>query len=160
MLKRIIATASLVFATIALTVVSVYGKTDKGSHEIDPQIKKEVLKVLDDYLASFNAKDLHAHYATYHFPHYRLASGKMTILEKPDYADSTKFFAKLIQEGWHHSVWEHRNIVQASDSKVHIDTKFIRYRADGTVLGTFESLYIVTKEEGKWGIKMRSSYAN
>ena len=45
-----------------------------------------------------------------------------------------------------------------SDSKVHVDTEFTRYRKDGSALGRFESLYIVTKEEGRWGIKMRSSF--
>ena len=83
----------------------------------------------------------------------------MTVLEKPDLSDTSKFLERMVQAGWHHSAWEHRNIVQASDSKVHVDTKFVRYKADGSVIGTYESLYIVTKENGRWGVKMRSSYA-
>ena len=42
---------------------------------------------------------------------------------------------------------------------MHINTRFVRYRADDSVIGKFDSLYIVTKQDGHWGIKMRSSFA-
>jgi len=42
---------------------------------------------------------------------------------------------------------------------VHVDTKFTRCRADGSVISSYESLYILTKEEGRWGVKLRSSFA-
>lgn len=155
---RLIGIVTLI-ATIIFVSFALKRPEEKGSHEIDPKIKSEVFRVLDDYISSFNARDKKGHYATYQFPHFRLASGKMTILEKPDLSDSTKFLEKMVQAGWHHSAWEHRNIVQASDTKVHVDTKFVRYRADGTVIGSYESLYILTKENDRWGIKFRSSYA-
>jgi len=145
--------------TVFLSSFTIKSQNYNGSHNIDPAVKAEVFKVLDDYMSSFNARDLKAHYATYHFPHYRLASGKITVLEKSDLTNNDKFLDKFIQGGWHHSAWEHRNIVQASKDKVYADTKFLRYRADGTVIGTYESLYIVTKEDGRWGVKFRSSYS-
>ncbi|MFD1142187.1 hypothetical protein ACFQ4C_13760 [Larkinella insperata] len=43
------------------------------------------------------------------------------------------------------------NVVQASPNKVHIDTKFTRYRKDGSQVASYESLYVLTKEEGRWG---------
>lgn len=131
---------------------------ERGSHEIKPEVKKEVFKVLDDYMTTFNAKDAKAWQATYHFPHYRLASGKMSVLEKAGILDSTVFI-QLQKTGWHHSQWNHRNIIQASDDKVHVDTQFSRYRADGSLIRSYESLYVVTKENGKWGVKLRSSFA-
>ena len=131
----------------------------RGSHEVDPKIKKEVLTVLDNFMSSFNARNATAHYATYHFPHYRLASGKMTVLESFPTADTAKFLQKLVQAGWHHTKWDHRNVVQASAEKVHVDTRFTRYRSDGTVLGTYESLYVLTFENNRWAIKLRSSFA-
>jgi hypothetical protein len=42
---------------------------------------------------------------------------------------------------------------------VHIDTRFTRYRKDGTVIGGFDSVYVITREAGHWGVKIRSSYA-
>jgi hypothetical protein len=130
-----------------------------GSHQIDPKVKTEVIKVLDQYLAAFNAKDLTAWENTYQFPHYRLASGKVSVLEKAGLRDPKKVFGELQKQGWDHSKWDHRNIVQASDDKVHVDTEFSRYRKDDSLIGHYESLYILTKENGRWGIKFRSSYA-
>ena len=60
---------------------------------------------------------------------------------------------------WARSAWEKREIIHASGDKVHINTRFVRYRADGSVLGAFDSIYIVTKQDGHWGIKIRSSFA-
>jgi hypothetical protein len=132
---------------------------DRGSHEIDAVTKAEVLNVLDQYMNTFNAKDLKGWEATYQFPHYRLASGTMSELKTAGLRDSAKVFGGLQKAGWHHSKWDHRNIVQGSDNKVHIDTRFSRYRLDGSLIGTYESLYIVTKENGRWGVKFRSSYS-
>src|SRR5690606_6973332 len=128
-------------------------------HDIDQKIKAEVFRVLDNFMRSFNARDRKAHYETYHFPHYRFASGKMTVLEKPDESDSTIFLERLVQTGWHHTKWNHRNVIQASENKVHIDTQFTRFRNDGSKIKTYESLYILTYEDGRWAIKMRSSFA-
>ena len=43
--------------------------------------------------------------------------------------------------------------------QVHFDTRFTRYRKDGSVIGGFNSIYVVTCEDGRWGVKARSSYA-
>lgn len=67
-------------------------------------------------------------------------------------------YRALRETGWDHTAWTRRRIIHMSDSKVHVDTEITRYRKDDSALGRFESLYIVTKEEGRWGIKMRSSF--
>jgi hypothetical protein len=150
----------LLFGTVWITAFTTnVSYNDKGSHEIDPKVKAEIMSVLDEYMSAFNAKDLDAWESTYHFPHYRLASGDMTSLAKPGLRDSLKVFGALQKSGWHHSEWDHRNIIQASDNKVHVDTRFSRYKSDGNKLGVYESLYILTKENSQWGVKMRSSYA-
>lgn len=132
---------------------------EHGSHLPDAATKAAVFKSLDDYMSTFNAHDLSGWEATYHFPHYRLANGKMSVLEKAGLRDSAAVFAALERTGWHHSKWEHRNIVQASPDKVHVDTQFSRFDAKGNKIGVYESLYILTKENNRWGVKMRSSYA-
>jgi hypothetical protein len=122
------------------------------------RIEAEVMKVLDEYMSAWNRKDLAAWERTFQFPHYRLASGKMSVLERPGLQDAARVWGSAGSD-WHHSRWDRRRIVHVSADKVHVDTKFTRCRADGSVIGTFESLYIVTKEEGRWGVKMRSSFA-
>ncbi len=122
----------------------------------------EIMKVLDEFMTSFNRTDATAHLRTYQFPHYRLASGRMTVLEQPGAESETKWkelIKSLQAAGWDHSEWKRRRIVHLSESKAHIDTEFARYRKDGSLIGKYESLYILTKENGHWGVKMRSSFA-
>ena len=122
-------------------------------------IEAEVIEVLDTWMAAFNRLDIIAWEKTFHFPHYRLASGNMRILNKPGEQDVERMRTNLTARGWHHSGWDRRNIVHISESKVHVDTQFTRYRADGSVIAAYESLYVLTYEEGRWGIKLRSSFA-
>jgi len=122
----------------------------------------EIMKVLDDFMASFNQVDAAAHLRTYHFPHYRLAGGRMAVLEKAgaeSEAKQTEQFKGLRAAGWDHSEWKHRRVVHLSDTKAHIDTEFARYRKDGSLIGKYESIYVLTKENGHWGVKLRSSFA-
>jgi hypothetical protein len=123
----------------------------------DPEVQRAVMKVLDDYMTTWNAKDLTAWESTFQFPHYRLASGQMRVLEHAGMQDASKIWAQI--DGWHHSAWDHRRIVHWSPDKVHVDTRFSRYRADGSKIGSYDSLYVVTKENGRWGVKLRSSFA-
>ena len=148
-------------ATIALLILLMGGPGNAGQEtpiSFDPKIEAEVMKTLDDYMNAWNRQDLAAWELTFHFPHYRLASGRMTVLDKPGMQDAARIRASIGAD-WRHSKWDRRRIISASPDKVHVDTKFTRYRADNTRIGTFESLYILTKENGRWGVKLRSSYA-
>jgi hypothetical protein len=112
---------------------------------------------LDDFMAAFNARDVQAFEATFNFPSIRLASGTLAIIE-PGYHQPGMFEQGALKD-WHHSAWERRAVIHASADKVHIDTRFTRYRADGSVIGGFDSIYVVTLENGHWGVKVRSSFA-
>lgn len=114
-------------------------------------------KVLDDFMAAFNARDIPAFEATFNFPSVRLASNTLVILNKGDMKPERFTTGALSQ--WDHSAWERRHVIHAGADKVHIDTRFTRYRKDGSVVGGFDSIYVITNENGHWGVKARSSYA-
>ncbi|MBE9462790.1 hypothetical protein ACFP1I_30200 [Dyadobacter subterraneus] len=147
-----------IFVFLAFMTMNAFAQKD-GTHTLPEKEKAEINKVLDDYIKTFSAKDLKGWEGTYQFPHYRLASGKMNVLEKAGLRDSAAVFGPLIKAGWDYSKWDHRNIIQASDTKVHVDTKFTRFKKDGSKIASYESLYVLTKEEGRWGVKLRSSFA-
>lgn len=130
-----------------------------GTYKLSEQEKAAINQVLDAYLNTFNAKNLKGWEQTYHFPHYRLASGKMSVLKHAGLRDSASVFGPLQKAEWDYSRWDHRDIVQASPDKVHIATKFTRYRKDGHKVASYESLYVLTKENENWGVKLRSSFA-
>ena len=115
------------------------------------------MKCLDDFMAAFNARDLEAWGKTFNYPSVRFASGAMVIIE-PGYHKPEMFGRGALAE-WDHSAWQRRDVIHAGPDKVHIDTHFTRYRKDGSVLGGFDSIYVVTRQDGHWGIKIRSSFA-
>jgi len=82
----------------------------------------------------------------------------MSVLDRPGQQDPARVWASAGGD-WHHSGWDRRRIIHASEDKMHVDTEFTRYRANGSKIGSYESLYILTKENGRWGVKMRSSFA-
>lgn len=112
---------------------------------------------LDAFMKAFNARDLAAFEATFNFPHVRFASNTVTIIN-PGYHKPEMFERGALSE-WDHSAWERRDVIHAGADKVHIDTRFTRFRKDGGVIGGFDSIYIVTRLEGRWGIQGRSSFA-
>jgi hypothetical protein len=114
-------------------------------------------KCLDEFMAAFNARDLAAWEATFNFPSVRLASNTLVVIE-PGFHRPEMFERGALAE-WDHSAWERRDVIHAGPDKVHFDTRFTRYRADGSVIGGFDSIYVVTCENGHWGVKCRSSFA-
>ena len=115
------------------------------------------MKCLDDFMTAFNARDIAGMESAFNFPTVRFASNTMTIIE-PGTMKPERFASGALAE-WDHSAWERRNVIHAGPDKVHFDTRFTRYRKDGSVIGGFDSIYVVTCESGHWGIKARSSYA-
>ena len=112
---------------------------------------------LDAFMSAFNARDAVAYEATFNFPHVRFASGKVTIMQPGD--NKPAMFTSGALVDWDHSAWARRDVIHAGPDKVHIDTRFVRYRKDGSVIGGFDSIYIVTRVNGHWGIQGRSSFA-
>jgi hypothetical protein len=113
--------------------------------------------VLDRHLAALNAGDASALAQTLHFPHYRLSGVCMTVWEGPD--SYLRDFHARAGEGWHHSAWDFRHPVSTGPEKVQIDVQFSRYRADGSVLGRYRSIWVVTCINRRWAAQLRSSFA-
>jgi len=116
-------------------------------------------QTLDRFMVAFNRRDMSAWAQTLNYPHVRFASGGVTVWATVAEFVAREPFAQLQATGWDHSHWQARDVVLASPAKVHLATKFQRYNAANEVIGTYESLYIVTKVNGAWGIQARSSLA-
>jgi hypothetical protein len=115
------------------------------------------MQVMDRFLTAFNAKDMKALEATFHFPHMRLASYPIQVLTGPGQQDDV--FGQLAAEGWARSAWDKREIVQCGAKKAHIIASFGRFRADGTEYSHYDGLYVVELRDGFWGITARSTFA-
>ncbi|HVY90722.1 MAG TPA: hypothetical protein VG942_17785 [Hyphomonadaceae bacterium] len=118
---------------------------------------KPAYQVTDDFMRTFNSKDATAWGSTFLFPSVRLASNKLTVINSAKDLESS--FDRLGAQGWDHSAWSMRKVVQCGPTKAHMLTTFVRYRKDGTVISQFDSLYIVELRDGRWGLSARSSFA-
>ena len=130
------------------------------SHAEEATPEQHAMRVLDEFMAAFNARDEAAWAATLHFPHVRIASGTTRLDPTPDAMFAAFDFEQFEKRfGWHHSAWLSREVVQQGPDKVHVAVRFARYRADGSVLAEFDSLYVVALREGRWAVAGRSSLA-
>ncbi|MFX1344081.1 MAG: hypothetical protein ACFFAI_03165 [Promethearchaeota archaeon] len=138
---------------------------DSGEYEVITTISNEyeekAVNTAIAYMLAFNDRDVSKCDESLNFPHIRLGmeSQEIQITEKPSQM-SPKFFEWFVNEyGWNHSCWDYRKVIQSSPIKVHLAIQFSRYKSDGTKIGEFPSLWVITNQDGHWGIKMRSSFA-
>lgn len=113
--------------------------------------------VMDAHFKALNARDEQALAATLHFPHYRLSGGRLKTWDGP--ASYFGDFLARAGDGWHHSDLDSVDVMAASPDKVHLDVRFTRYRADGSALGSFRSLWVIADLDGRWAAQLRSSFA-
>ena len=123
-----------------------------------PESVAAALAVLDRFMAALNRRDEAGLNATLHFPHVRLASGRVTTWETPGTYRMADFLGRA-GDGWNESRWDERTVIHAGPDKVHFAVVFSRWRADGSLLGRYRSIYIVTRADVTWGIQARSSFA-
>ena len=115
---------------------------------------------LDGFMDAFNREDADAiRERWFHFPHVRFHSGKVTVLATPSDYHNLVWARGGQSAGWGRSAWDYQEVIDAGPEKVHFRVQFTRYRADGTPIGSYRSLYIVTLQDARWGITARSSWA-
>ena len=115
---------------------------------------------LEGFMEAFNRQDAEAiRTRWFHFPHVRFHSGKVTVIAAPSDYHNLVWARNGQSAGWGRSAWDYHEAIDAGTEKVHFRVQFTRYRADGTQIGSYKSLYIVTLKDHRWGIQARSSWA-
>ncbi|WP_205119499.1 hypothetical protein [Paramagnetospirillum kuznetsovii] len=142
-----------------LTASAVQAATDDCAAPAKTPLLAEGCAVLDRFIETFNARDPKAWAETLNFPHVRLAGGEVQVWATPeDYAKSNDV-AQFAKTGWRYTKWDWRHLAQSGDDKLHFVLQFTRYGDNDRKIASFESLYILTKQGGHWGVQARSSYA-
>lgn len=116
-------------------------------------------KAMDDFMTTFNSKDVQKWSTSLNYPHVRLASNQVRVFNSAEeFVRTNGDYVKRLGN-WDHSRWESMKVIQKGDEKVHFAVVFVRYDAAGKVIGKFPSLYVVTLKDGHWGVQARSSFA-
>ena len=115
---------------------------------------------MDGFMAAFNAGDADAiRTRWFHFPHVRFHSGTVTVMQRPEDYHNLVWTRDGQCAGWARSAWDYVEVIDAGPEKVHFRVQFTRFRDDGSAIGFYRSLYIVTCRDGRWAIQGRSSWA-
>lgn len=121
------------------------------------EVETEALAVVERYLDAINARDTDAIRDACNFPHLRIGpDATLTRYEQPSDYSFDSFFSRTGPDGWDYTKWDESRAVFASEKKAHVAVEFTRYRADGSVIGRYFSLYVVTLQDGHWGIQFGS----
>jgi hypothetical protein len=119
-----------------------------------------VISVVEQYVATVNARDAAGNRATMTSPHVRIG-GEGDVLMLPDDESLSRLtsFGSLEATGWETTTLDWAEVIQADDHKAHVALQFSRHRRDGSHIVTFESLYVLVHRDGQWRIQARSSFA-
>lgn len=124
-----------------------------------PEAVAAGMTTLDAFLEALNRRDDAGLNAAFNFPHVRIASGRVVTF--PNRGDYTfEGFAARAGDGWNETRWDDRTVIHAHPDKVHFAVQFSRWRADGSLIGRYQSIWIVTNQDGHWGVQARSSFAS
>lgn len=157
--RRARAAFGRVMVTWLVAVLAFAGSTARAETPVEAATR-EALAVMEAFMAAFNARDVPAWADTLVYPHVRIASGRVAVFpDREAYIASHDMNAFAAGTGWARSAWDDLKVVQASPDKVHIAVRFTRYDAADNVISAFDSLYVVERVDGRWGVRARSSFA-
>lgn len=120
----------------------------------------EGLAAVERYLAAFNARDEEAMVAALHFPHVRVGVGRASVWESAaDYMEGFDFDAFAERLGWERSEADSMEAVQIGARGVNVAVGITRYGAGGVRIHSFDTVYLVTERNGRWGIRAGAGIA-
>jgi hypothetical protein len=128
-----------------------------ASDGADPDtMVRAAVATADAFTDRFNARDLAGMDALLHFPHVILSGEKLIVWEAPGQMPSAFFEDLARTTGWARTLYVERRVVLLNARKVHLFVDYTRNRSDGSVISRHQNLWVVTQDEGRWGIKQRS----
>lgn len=116
---------------------------------------RQAITVVETFTSHFNNQNIAGMDALLHFPHIILAGESLVLWEAPGQVTQA-FFDELKALGWARSEYLEKRPVLVGENKVHLLVTYTRSREDGSVITRHENLWIITRQDGRWGIKQRS----
>ncbi len=115
---------------------------------------KAARECMDNFFTAFNAADNDALQKYMNYPHDFLSrNGQVRVTEE---RWDMSFERMRENEGWHSSSLDKVEISMVFDGKVHFNIVFSRHHEDGSTYRTVPGQWIVTRQDGHWGVQIRS----
>jgi hypothetical protein len=139
---------------VAASVAVLAGQTPLDKDAVDLRAHLG-MQALDRYLETWNSRDAERWATSLNFPHVRPGPGAFELFKTPAQYVASVNFAATIATGWHHSEWTTRQVLQVGVDKVHIAGSWLRYTADDHPMVGTSVTYIITNQNGRWGVLSR-----
>ena len=109
---------------------------------------------LEAFLEDWNREDNEAIREHLSFPHISHGAGNLVIANTPQefYQD----FDLLRSQGWRRSTFDNYTLLQETESKINFLVDFRRYDANDEVMASSQVFYVMTLQDGRWGMQYRS----
>ena len=146
------------FATIAtLYLALAVGSGTTTQTENEPHAsERQARAALDAFIEAWNTGHNDALRDTMNFPFVTVApNGRMIVADTPR-AFATDFDEMRARDGWHHSTFDLVQATWVALDRVNFKVVWSRHRADGTRYAGGTIFYIVTNQDGHWGLQLRS----
>lgn len=115
--------------------------------------EKAARQALEGFFEAFNSADNEALQQYCNYPHAFVgAAGSIRVVDHWE----MDFDALRAREGWRESTLDSVRAFLVKPDKVHFEIVFSRHKEDGTVYRTVPGLWIMTLQEGRWGLSLRS----
>ena len=124
--------------------------------EADAEAETAARAVIDEFFAAWNGADNEAMAKTINFPHAFIIRDGRAAIAKSAIRIGTDFEGMRESEGWHHSEYHGLEFIHAAPDKVIAQLTFTRHDEDGTIYRTVPVLWIITMQDGHWGIQLRA----
>jgi hypothetical protein len=144
--------SSILATSLALASVSAQVPLDPSAFALR---RHEALVALDRYLETWNSRNGTIWATSLHFPHVRPGPGAFEMTRTPEEYAKGVDFEQTLKTGWHHSEWVTREVLQVGTDKVHASGTWRRYAADDKPLAGSDITYIITRQNGHWGVQAR-----
>jgi len=122
--------------------------------ELDQESEMEAKAALEYFLEAWNTADNSAIQKTLNYPHItHLTSGLNIANEAEQFITD---FDEMKQQGWASSTFDKITPSQSSDQKVNFEVEYSRLNTAGEVISSGYVFYVVTNNEGHWGMQYRA----
>lgn len=118
------------------------------------------IAAVERYLDAFNARDEAAMTEAMQFPHVRVGRGGVRTWESAaEYMDAFDFDGFAERLGWERSAADSMEAIQVGAGGVNVGVRITRYAAGDAAIHSFDTIYLVTEQDGRWGIRAGSGIA-
>ncbi|PCI77163.1 MAG: hypothetical protein COB20_08870 [SAR86 cluster bacterium] len=114
----------------------------------------EARAALERFLAAWNSADNSAVQKTVNYPHITHSPMGLIVANEPEQFITD--FDALKQQSWVRSTFDKITPRQSSDQKVNFEVEYSRLNTAGEVISRGYVFYVVTNNEGHWGMQYRA----